>query len=54
MSGLREAALIFLIIATCGNNEDVRSFAWVMSIVCAVIVMTAWLAGMAFGIEVWL
>ena len=52
MSGLKEAALIFLIIATCGNDEEVCSFAWAMVIVCAVIAVTAWLAGMAFGIEV--
>ena len=52
MSGLKEAALIFLIIATCGNDEDVCSFAWVLAIVCAVTAITAWLAGMAFGIEV--
>lgn len=52
MSGLKEAALVFLIIATCGNDEDVCSFAWAMVLVCAVIAVTAWLAGMAFGIEV--
>ena len=52
MSGLNEVALIFLVIATCGNDEGVRSFAWAIVIVCAVVAMTAWLAGMAFGIEV--
>ena len=52
MSGLKEAGLIFLVIATCGNDEEVRSFSWVLAIVCAVIAITAWLAGMAFGIEV--
>ena len=52
MNGIKEAALIFLIIATCGNDEYVCSFSWAMAIVCAVIAITAWLAGMAFGIEV--
>ena len=52
MSGIKEAAFVFLVIATCGNDERVRSLAWVITIVCAVVSMTAWLVGMAFGIEV--
>ena len=52
MNGIKEAALVFLIIATCGNDEYVCSFAWAMVIVCAVIAVTALLVGMAFGIEV--
>ena len=52
MNDIREAAIVFLLIATCGNDEEVRSFAWAMVIVCVVIAVTAWLVGMAFGIEV--
>ena len=49
MSGLMEAGFIlFLVIAICGNDERVCSFAWTMWIVCAVLTMTAWMAGMPF------
>lgn len=52
MSALKETALIFLVIATCGNDEGVRSFAWAVVIACAVIAITVWLVGMVFGTEV--
>lgn len=52
MNRLREVGLIFLVIATCGNDEVVRSFAWAVVIACVVIAITTWLVGMAFGIEV--
>ena len=42
----------FLIIATCGDNQTVRSFSWVMVAVVGVVILTIWLVGFAFGIEV--
>ena len=49
---IRMVMLAFLIIATCGNSHEQRTFARVIFVVCAVILLTMWLVGVVFGIEV--
>jgi len=52
MSDIREVMLAFLVIATCANSAVQRAFAWVITTVSAVILLTMWLVGTAVGIEV--
>ena len=52
MGDIRMVMLAFLIVATCGNSSAQRTFAWVIVAVCAVILLTMWLASTALGIEV--
>ena len=52
MSVIVAVMLAFLIIATCGESQTARAFSWVMVTVVGVVMLTVWLAGFAFGIEV--
>lgn len=52
MSDIHMVMLAFLIIATCGSSRTQRMFAWTVDIVCAVVMLTVWIACMVAGIEV--
>lgn len=52
VSAIGVVMLAFLIIATCGDNQDVRAVSWVIVIAGGLVMLTIWFAGFAFGIEV--
>ena len=52
VSAIGAVMFAFLIIATCGESQAARAFSWVMVAVVGVVMLTIWLVGFAFGIEV--